>query len=324
MTKAVWLCALPYLAMLPQGVVAADNYPSKPIKIVVPYPVGGSSDQRSRQIADKLARVVAQPVIVENRPGASGAIGASAVAKAPPDGYTLIYGTVYDLAINPAMTPTLDYDPVNDFAPITQTVFSYLVLAARPGLGVRSMNELVARARTSPGKLTCGSAGNGTAPHLALEILNRNANIQITHIPFKGSGPLLIDLLGGHLDLGFEVTTGAMPHIRAGKLVPIAVSSPKRLAQLSEVPTMREIGFPELEMTLWGGLLAPARTPAQVIKFLNAELVKIIDSPEIREQWASGGAQAAPSTPEQFAALVQSERMRWASVIKQSGVSLDQ
>ena len=323
MRKIAWLCLLPLLAILAQGSVAADSYPSKPIKIIVPWPAGGPADQRSRQVAEKLAQAVGQPVIVENRPGASGAIGAGAVAKAPPDGYTLLWGAVYDLAINPAVNLALGYDPAHDFAPITQAVFSYLVLIARPGLGVKTMKELIALAKASPGQLNCGSAGNGTAPHFALEVLKRSASIEITHIPYKGSAPLLTDLLGGHVDLGFEVTTTALPHIKAGKLLALAVSSPKRLAPFSEVPTMAEAGFPELEMTLWGGLLAPAGAPGQVIKRLNAELTKIINSQEIREQWASGGAQAVANTPDDFTAFIRSEQARWARLIKQSGVKLE-
>jgi len=321
MKKTGWLCLLVFLAV--QGSAVADNYPSKPIKIVVPWPAGGPADQRSRQIAAKLTKAVDQPVVIENRPGASGAIGASAVAKAPPDGYTLLWGTVYDLAINPAVNLALGYDPLRDFAPITQASSSYLVLNAWPELGVRSMKELIALAKAKPGQLNCGSSGNATAPHFALEVLNRSANIDITHVPFKGDAPLLTDLLGGHVDIGFNVTTTALPHVKAGKLVPLAVSSPKRLAPFSEVPTVAELGFPVMEITLWAGVLAPAGTPAQIIKRLNTELVKIINSPEIREQWISGGAEAVPTTPEEFAAFIQSEQARWSRLIKQTGVKME-
>ena len=321
MKKTGWLCLLVFLAV--QGSAVADNYPSKSIKIVVPYPAGGPADQRSRQIAAKLAKAVGQAVVVENRPGASGAIGASAVAKAPPDGYTLLWGTLYDLAINSAVNLALGYDPLRDFAPITQANSSYLVLNAWPGLGVNSMKELIALAKAKPGQLNCGSSGNATAPHFALEVLNRSANIDITHVPFKGDAPLLTDLVGGHVDIGFNVTTTALPHVKAGKLVPLAVSSPKRLAPFSEVPTVAELGFPEMEITLWAGVLAPAGTPAQIIKRLNTELVKIINSPEIREQWISGGAEAVPTTPEEFAAFIQSEQARWSRLIKQTGVKME-
>jgi tripartite-type tricarboxylate transporter receptor subunit TctC len=323
MTRIAWLFSLPLVAVLVQGSVAADNYPSKAIKLVVPWPPGGASDQRSRQIAEKVTKAIGQPVVVENRPGASGAIGAAAVAKAPADGYTFYYGNLYDLAINPAVNQTLSYDPARDFAPITQAVLSYLVLTARPGLRVKSMKELIVLAKANPGKLTCGTPGNGTAPHFALETLKRSAGVEITHIPFKGSGPLTLDMLGGHVDIAFDVTTIALPHIKAGKLVPVTVSSPKRLAPLSEVPTMSEVGFPELEITLWGGFLAPAGTPASVIRRLNTELVNAMNSADLREQWESGGALVVPGTPEEFAAFIQSEQIRWARLIKQTGVKLE-
>ena len=323
MTRIAWLCAVALGALLAQGGLAADTYPSKAIRVIVPYPAGGTADQRSRQLAEKLAQALGKPVIVENRPGASGAIGLSAAAKAAPDGYTLAWGTLYDLAVNPSMNHALGYDPVRDFAPITQAVFSYLVLSARPGLGVKSMRELIALAKANPGKLTCGTAGIGTAPHFGLEVLNRSANIEITHVPLKGGAPLLTDLLGGHIDLGFEVTTAVLPHIKAGKLVPLAITSSKRLASFAEVPTMAEVGFPELEITLWGGLLAPVGTPAPVIKRLNVELVKIMNSTEIRDQWTSGGALVVASTPEEFGAFIRAEQARWARLIKQTGVKME-
>jgi tripartite-type tricarboxylate transporter receptor subunit TctC len=323
MTRIIWLCSLALMAILAQGRVAAADYPAKAIKIVVPWPPGGASDLRSRQVAERLTKALGQPVVVENRPGASGAIGAAAVAKAPPDGYTVYYGNIYDLAINPAVNLALGYDPARDFAPITQAVLSYLVLVARPDLGVKSVQQLIALAKANPGKLTCGSPGNGTAPHFALEILKRGASVEMTHIPFKGSGPLIADLLGGHVDVGFDVTTMALPYIKAGKLIPLAVTSPERLAALSDVSTVAELGLPELEITLWGGFLAPAGTPPQIIKRLNAELVKAMNNPEIRDQWISGGALVVPGTPEQFAAFIHSEQARWARVIKQTGVKLE-
>ena len=287
------------------------------------WPAGGPADQRARQIAAKLSKAMGQPVVVENRAGASGTIGAGAAAKATPDGYTLLYGTLYELAITPAVNSAPGYEPLRDLAPITQVAFAYLVLDARPGLGVKSMKELIALAGAKPGHLSGGSPGNATAPHLALEVLKRDAKIDITHVPFKGEAPLIVDLLGGHVDIAFNVTTSALPHVKAGTLVPLAISSAKRLAAFPDVPTMNELGFPEMEITLWGGMLAPAGTPLEILKRLNTELVKIIGSPEVREEWANGGAQAAPSTPEEFTALIQSEQARWARLIKQTGVKME-
>jgi len=309
-------------ALVP-SIPAAQSYPSKPIRILVAWPAGGPADLRARQIAAKLSQAIGQPVLVENRPGASGTIGAIAAAKATPDGYTVYYGTVYELAISPAMDAALTYDPQRDFAPITQVASAYLVLDARPGLGAKSIKDLIALARAKPGQLTGGSPGNATAPHLFLELLKRSANVDITHVAFKGEAPLINDLLGSHVDLGFNVTTTALPHVKAGKLVPLAISSPKRLAPFAGVPTMSEDGFPELEVTLWAGLLAPAGTPSEIIKHLNAEMVKIIGSPETREEWVNGGAEAAPTTPEAFASHIRAEQARWARLIKQSGVMME-
>jgi tripartite-type tricarboxylate transporter receptor subunit TctC len=322
--KIPWLFCSLFLVTsnLIQSSVAADSYPRKPIKIIVSWPAGGPADQRARQIAEKLAKVLGQPVLVDNRPGASGAIGASTAAKSPPDGYTLLYGTLYELAINPAVNSTVGYDVLREFTPITQIVSTYLVLDARPGLGVKSMKELISLAAARPGQLTCGSAGNATASHFALEVLKRKAKVDITHVSFKGEAPLITDLLGGHVDIGFNVTSTALPHIKAGTLVPLAVSSAKRLTPFPEVPTMTELGFPEMELTLWSGMLAQAGTPPEIIKRLNTELVKIMNSAEIREQWANGGAQATPTTPQDFGAFIQSEQVRWSRLIKQTDLQM--
>jgi tripartite-type tricarboxylate transporter receptor subunit TctC len=317
------LRVLVFVAALFPGGAFTQAYPSKPIQIVVPWPPGSASDQRMRQVAERLTRAVGQPVVVDNKPGASGAIGVSLAAKARPDGYTLLWGTGYDLAINPAINPKLTYNALRDFAPITQAVFSYLVLTARPGLRVRSLDELIALAKASPGQLTCGSSGNATNPHFALEVLKRSAGVDLVHVPYKGEPPLLNDLLGGHLDLAFVISTTVLPHVKAGKLVPLAVTSSKRLAVLPDVATAIEIGYPELQIRNWGGLLAPAGTPAPVIQRLNVELVKIIDSLEIREQWANGGAEAAPSSPEEFAAFIRLEQARWSKLAKQIGMKVE-
>ena len=323
MKRFAWLFLFVVASAFIQPGHAGQSYPARPIRILVAWPAGGPADLRARQIAARLSQAMGQPVLVENRPGASGTIGAIAAAKAPPDGYTVYYGTVYELAVSPAMDAALGYDPQRDFAPITQVASAYLVLDARPGLGAKSVSDLIALAKAKPGQLTGGSPGNATAPHLALELLKRSANIDVTHVAFKGEAPLINDLLGSHVDIGFNVTTTALPHIKSGKLVPLAISSPKRLTPFSAVPTMTELGFPELELTLWAGLLAPAGTPSEVVKYLNAELVRIIGSPETREEWANGGAEAAPSTPEAFAAHIRSEQGRWARVIKQSGVKME-
>ena len=313
-----------FVFLVMQGSAIADTYPNKPINLVVGFSPGGAADQRSRQIAEQLTKALGQPVVVLNRPGASGAISASSVAKAAPDGYTLLWGSIQDLAINPAINHGLDYDPARDFSPIAQLVSSFLVLSARPGLGVKSVKDLVALVHSKPGQLSGGTAGSGTAQHVALAILKKHyANLDITAVPYKGDSPIIPDLLGNHIDISFNVTTTALPYIQSAKLVPLVVTSPKRLTPLSQVPTAVELGVPELEMTLWGGIVAPAKTPAPIIRRINAELVKIINSPEIRESWISGGAMPVTSSPEEFASLIQSEMRRWASLIKELDLKLE-
>lgn len=274
LSKQVAALGLVCIGMLPV-LANADGYPSKPITIIMPWPAGGPADQRARQIAERLTKAMGQPVIVENRPGASGTIGASTAAKARPDGYTLLYGTPYELAIYPASGGT-GFDALRDFIPITKVVSAFMVLNARPGLAVNSLEQLISLAKARPGQLNCGSAGNTTAPHFALEVLKRSANIDVTHVPFKGEAPLLTDLMGGHVDCGFNITTSSLPYIKAGKLVPLAVSSPRRLTALPDVPTMSELKLPELEITLWGGVLAPAHTAADIVTRLNVELVTLV------------------------------------------------
>jgi tripartite-type tricarboxylate transporter receptor subunit TctC len=321
--KAARLFLVIFLALLVDTPALADTYPSKPITIVVPWPAGGTVDQRARQIAEKLAKAVGQPVVVENRAGASGGIGAGMVAKSAPDGYTLLYGSIADLAINPAINPSPGYDPILDFAPITQVASAYFVLAARPGLGAKSLQDLIKLAKSKPGELTCGSSGMGAPMHFSLLVLNRSAHIDIAHVPYKGEAPVIADLLGSHIDIGFPVATGGLPYFKAGKLVPLAVLGPRRLSAISEVPTVTELGFPELEMTLWGGFVAPAATPVDIIKRLNTELVKIVTSAEMREQLENAGAVAVGSTSAEFTVLIQSERTRWAKMIKTAGLRME-
>jgi tripartite-type tricarboxylate transporter receptor subunit TctC len=251
MTKLGWQFL--FVCLVVQGSAIADTYPNKPINLVVGFAAGGAADQRSRQIAEQLTKVLGQPVVVLNRPGASGAINASSAAKAAPDGYTLMWGSIQELAINPAINHALDYDPVRDFSPIAQLVSSFLVLSARPALGVKSVKDLVALAHSKPGQLSGGTAGSGTAQHVALAILNKHyANLDITAVPYKGDSPIIPDLLGNHIDVSFNVTTTVLPYIQSAKLVPLVVTSSKRLKPLSQIPTASELGIPELEIPSLG------------------------------------------------------------------------
>jgi len=241
------------LIVFVQSPSIADNYPSKPITVIVGYPPGGGSDARARQIGERLARSIGQAVIIENRPGASGAIAATVAAKAPHDGYTLWFASINELAIYPAAQANPTFN-THDFAPITHVFNGYLTLNARPGLAVKSFKELVDLTKTRRGQLTFAIPGNATAQHVAFELLKRRANIDIVQVPYKGDGPIFTDMLGGHVDLAFNGSSISLPYIKAGKLVPLAVTSKKRLSTLPEVPTMAEVGLPDVESTLWGGM----------------------------------------------------------------------
>ena len=321
--KQLVLCLLVFLNVLAQDPAIADNYPSKPITVIVGFPPGGGMDLRARQIADPLAKALGQSVIVENRPGASGAIAASVVAKAPHDGYTLWFASIAELAIYPAAQAKPIFDALHDFAPITHAFNGYLNLNVRPGLGVKSFKGLVELAKARAGQLTCAIPGNATPQHIALELLKRRAKVDIVQVPYKGDGPIFTDLLGGHVDLAFNGSAVGMPYVKAGKLVPLAVTSTKRLATLPDVPTMTELGLPELETTLWGGMLAPAGTPPEIVRRLNTELVKILHSPELRESWGNVSLDTVGSSPDEFAALIRVEQLRWANRIKETGVKME-
>ncbi|MBI3068925.1 MAG: tripartite tricarboxylate transporter substrate binding protein, partial [Betaproteobacteria bacterium] len=262
---------------------AAPGYPSKPIRVVVAYPPGGPNDLSARTVAQKLTEALGQPVLVENRAGAAGNIGSHAVAKSAPDGYTLLNGASA-LTIAPALTRNLNYDVVKDFAPISLTAASSFVLAVHPSVPVSSVKELIALARTRPGQLNYASSGVGAPPHLAGELLKTMANINIHHIPYKGVGQSISDLVGGQVDMMFTSPPNAIPHVRAGKLKALAVSTAKRSPLLPEVPTVSESGLKGFAIGTWFGLLAPAGTPRDIVDRLNASIVRIIADAEVRER----------------------------------------
>ena len=311
------------LSLLGSAPAAADDYPSKPIHLVVPYPPGGASDQRSRQIAEKLAKAMGQPVLVENKAGASGTIGAAYVAQAAPDGYTLLYGSVNELVLAPMVIPSAPFDAVRDFAPVNQVVSGSFLLVARQGLGVKSVNELITLARAKNGRLTCGTPGIGTAFHFALEIIKRDAHVDITHVPFKGGAPTMGALLGGHVDIAFSTVVESLPQIKAHKIVPLAVTSARRMPVLPDVPTAAEVGIPKLEMTLWAGVFAAPKTPSHIIKRLHSELVAVINDVQFRSDLINTGAEPIANTPDQFAAFIRAEQVRWGDLVKQSGMRLE-
>ena len=303
--------------------VSAQAYPTKPIRIVVPFPAGGTTDVLARAAAQKLAETLGQPAVVDNRPGAGGNIGAELVAKSAPDGYTLLMGTVGTHAINPGLYPKLPYDHVKDFAPVILVAGVPNVLVINPALPVNSVPELIAYAKANPGKLNFASSGNGTSIHLSAELFKTMAGVQMTHVPYKGSAPALQDLVGGQVQLMFDNLPSSLALIKGGKLKALAVTSSTRAAALPDVPTLAESGLPGFEASSWFGLLAPAGTPPPVIAKLNGEIAKWLATPEAKEKLLAQGANAAGGTAEEFAQFIAAETAKWQKVVKESGAKVD-
>ena len=301
----------------------ASAYPGKPIRLVVPYPPGGAADVLVRVLGQRLTTALGQPVVVENRPGAGTAIGAKAVAQSPADGYTLLIGTVSSHAINPALTSDIGYDPVRDFTAIAPLAMIPFVLMAHPNLAVKSLPELIELAKREPGKLNYASAGNGTSNHLAGEMLNAAAKVRITHIPYKGSAPALNGLLGGQVDLMFDLIVTAVPQAKAGTLRALAITAKQRSALLPDVPAVGELGLPALELSAWFGLFGPRDLPAGISEKLSREVSLILKNPEFIERLGSLGASAMMMSQGQFNDFVLGERERWMQVIKSSNIKAD-
>ncbi|MBI3938874.1 MAG: tripartite tricarboxylate transporter substrate binding protein [Betaproteobacteria bacterium] len=307
------------IALCAAAPLLAQPYPSKPIRVVVGFPPGGTNDILARMIAQKLTENLGQAVIVDNRPGANSIIGSELVARSAPDGYTLLLNSVVH-AINAGLYKKLPYDPVNDFAPVILLASGQLVLVTHPSLPVNSVKQLVALAKARPGEINYASTSSGGSPHLAMELFKTMAGgLKIVHIPYKGTGPAFTDLLSGQVPLMFSPLLPALPHIKAGKLRALAVGSSKRAPVVPEVPTMAESGLPGFEASAWFGVFAPARTSKDVVGRLNAEIVKILQVPDLRGRLSSQGADPIGSTPEQFGDYVRSEIAKWARVIEASG-----
>ncbi len=309
------------IAALSTGVFA-QAYPSKPVRLMVPYTPGAGTDTIARILAQKAGESLGQQVVIENRPGAGGTIGTEIVAKAPPDGYTLLFAPTSH-AINPGIYPKLGYDTLKDFAPISIVASLPVVLAVEPSIPATSVKDLVALAKSKPGALTMASSGNGTVFHLTGELFKDAAGINMVHVPFKGGAPAVAALLGGQVSMTFETSVTLLPHIRSGKLRALGVASAKRIALLPDVPTLGESGFPAILAENWYGLYAPAGTPKEVIARLYADLDRAIHSPDVREKLAQQGAEIRENTPEQTAAFLRSEMAKWARVIKESGAKVD-
>lgn len=297
----------------------AKNYPERPVRFIVPWPSGGGTDIFARVISDKLHQSLGQPFVVENRPGASGNIGASFVARSAPDGYTIMIGTI-TLATNPALYKTLDFDATKDLATVTLVAGVPHMLVVNPSVPVKNVKELIALAKSKPGKLSYASAGVGSPFQIAGELFKESAGVDILHVPYKGGGPAVADVIGHHVDMTFANLVAVLPQAKSGQVRALAVTSAKRSTAAPDVPTMAEAGLPKYQFTSWFGVLAPAGTPPGIIKKLNAEIVKALHSPEISEQLSAQGADLIADTPEAFDAFLKGETAKWAKVIAAAGI----
>ncbi len=297
----------------------AQNYPSRPIRLVIPFSPGGATDVPGRLITQKLAETFGQQIIVDNRPGAGSAIGSEIVARAQPDGYTLLLtGTPF--AVIPALYPKLSFDPAQDFAPVMQVALAPNVLVVHPSLPVRSVKELIALAQAQPGKINYASGGTGGAQHLFASLFMTMAKINLTHIPYKGSGPATADLLGGHVKVGLPGISIAIPHARAGRMMPLAVTSARRAPQMPDVPTIDEAGVPGYDAAVWFGIFAPKGTPPALIARLHDEIVRVIRLPEVENGYLLSGSLAVTSRPEEFAAFIRNEIVKWGRVVREAKI----
>jgi tripartite-type tricarboxylate transporter receptor subunit TctC len=312
-------------AMLPMATPAsaqAPTYPDKPIRIVVPFPVGGIADTFGREIGRKLTEAWGQPVLIDNRTGAGGNIGADIVAKSPPDGYTLVMGNIGTHAVNLSLFPSMPFDTIKDFTPIVHVLDAEGLLVVNPSITATTVPELIALARSQPGKLSYGSGGVGTTSHLAGELFKSMTKVDIVHVPYKGNVPAITDLLGGQTSMAFATMPTVLPHVRAGKLRPLAVLGAVRSPALPDVPAVAE-SVPGFEVSNWIGLFGPAGMPPAIVERLNAEVQKIMRSPEIQKRLETEGAKFIPMIPEQFAMFQKAELSKWAKTIKDANIKID-
>jgi tripartite-type tricarboxylate transporter receptor subunit TctC len=313
---------LALILLFASALASAQSYPSKPVRIIVPFPAGGIADLYARIIGQRVADGWAQPVLVENRTGAGGNIGADAVAKSVPDGYTLVMGSFGTHAVNVSLFSAMPYDPLRDFAPIALVLEAEGLLVVHPSVPAKDVRELIAHARANPGKLTFASAGMGTASHLAGELFKTMAKVEMTHVPYKGNVPAITDLLAGQTSLLFGTMPTVLPHAKAGKLRALATIGSKRSAAAPELPSVGET-LPGFEVNNWVGLLAPAGTGADIVRKWNIEVNRIMQGADIQQRLLVEGARYSPNTPEEFAAFIKSEIAKWAPVVKASGARAD-
>ena len=299
----------------------SQSWPSKPLRYIVPFPPGAFNDTLGRTISAELSKTLGQPMVVDNRPGGNSIIGTEAAAKAPPDGYTL-FGAALPFSVIQSLYKT-SFDVTKDFAPITLAGISANLLVAHPSFPANTVKELIEHARRNPGKINYGTSGNGTSVHLSMELFKSMTKTFMLHIPYKGSAPVVTDLLAGQIDVMFDNVPNVIGHVRAGKMKALAVSTAQRSELAPDVPTVAEAGVPGYELAVWFGVLAPAGTPREIVARLNTEIVKVLNSPEVKDRFARQGVEVRTSTPEQFGEFVRAEVGRWAKVIKEAGIRAD-
>jgi tripartite-type tricarboxylate transporter receptor subunit TctC len=302
---------------------AAEIYPSKPIRMIVPYPPGGASDIIARMLGQKLSGSLGQPVVIENRAGAGGNIGADAVAKAPPDGYTLLMGNIGPNAISPGLYKTLPFDPIKDFTPISLVSAVPIVLVVHPSLPIKTVKDLIALATATPGRFAYASAGVGSSNHLAMELFKSMANVDLLHVPYKGGGPAMTDLIGGQIGIAFDTLPVVLSHVRSGKLRAIAIAGTRRSELLPGVPTVAESGLPGYSASSWGGVMGPAGMPPAIVSRLNAEIIKVLKQSDFRERLAAEGIEVMGSTPDEFGSFLKAEISKWTIVINTAGIKAE-
>lgn len=304
------------------GLAAAQTYPAKPVRMLVPFPPGGGTDYTARLIAQKLTEMWGQPLVIENRPGASTTIASEIVARAAPDGYTLIMAST-NHTINPSLYPRIPYDTIKDFAPVTVAVSSSYVLVVHPSLPVKTVKELIALARSRKGEINYASSGSSGPQHIAGELFKMMANVDMTHVPYKGGGPASIAIVGGHVEVMFSTPVSALPHIKTGKLRPLGLTGLKRSDAFPGVPTIAEAALPGYEAVTWWGLLAPARTPREIVMKIYGDTAKVLQLPDTREKLAREGVNPVGSTPEQFAAMIQEDIVKMGKIVKAANMKID-
>ena len=320
MMKAIGSFLLGLAIALPAAALAQDAYPSKPVRIIVPYPAGGPADLLPRVVGDKLSQKWGQPVIVENKPGASGNIGMAEGARAAPDGYTLVLAPTGNLTVNPSLFPNLPFDVARDFTPVTLLGESPNVLVVHTTVPVKSFAELLAYAKANPDKLNFASPGEGSGAHLAGELLKMQAGIKATHVPYKGMAPAVNDLLGGNVQMMFAGISTAVQHVKTGKLVALAMAGPRRHPQLPDVPTVAESGLPGFDVTSWYGIVVRAGTPPAVVQKIQRDMAEALQLEDVKAKLAAAGLEPVGNTPEQFAAVIRAETQKWGDIVRKAGI----